>query len=235
MHNNVVLSAAIFFQALGVTTMRFDFATSQIGRGYKEVQQVAEAADYLLTGQHTVAAGGQQQQSQQQQECTPKSILLVGYSYGSLITGSASADIPNCVGCVSIAPPVSVKHWLLLFNSGYHVQQAKKRASLPRLMVIGTEDNFSTEKSFLDYVDSFPDSSTSGALIKEADHFFNGREKDLMNVVGQWLLSTYAEVLRGDLKQLGAADLSKYAQKDSLSARDSDCREPSPYSCMSFT
>ena len=107
MHNNVVLSAAMFFQALRVTTMRFDFATSQIGRGYKEVQQVVEAADYLLKGKHiTVGVGGQQQH----QQCTPKSILLVGYSYGSLITGSASADIPACVGCVSIAPPVSVKH-----------------------------------------------------------------------------------------------------------------------------
>jgi len=233
MHNNVVLSAAMFFQALGVTTMRFDFATSQIGRGYKEVQQVVEAADYMLSGQHpSYVEAGQQQQQQQR---TPTSIVLVGYSYGSLITGSASADIPNCIGCVSIAPPVAVKHWLLLFNSGYHVQKAKKRTSLPRLMVIGTEDNFSTETSFIDFVDSFPDASTSGALIKRADHFFNGREKDLMNVIGQWLLSTYADVLGGDLNQLGQADLSKYAKKDSSSSKDSGGEKPPSYSCVSFT
>ena len=107
------------------------------------------------------------------------------------------------------------KNWLLLFNAGHHVRQAQKRTTLPRLFVIGTEDNFSSQKSFRDFVDAFPHDATSDALIKHADHFFNGNEKDLMNVVGQWLLTTYEEVLGGDLKRLGTEDMSKYAENSS--------------------
>ena len=221
MHNNVVLSAAMFFQALGVTTLRMDFATSQISRGYKEVDQVVEAADFVLSGQHIGIGSlsdkddGERSSAQTDQRRKPTSILLVGYSYGSLIAGSASASIPACIGSVSIAPPVDFKNWLLLFNAGHHVRQAQKRMTLPRLFVIGTEDNFSSQTSFRNFVDAFSDDTTSAALIRHADHFFNGNEKDLMNVVGQWLLETYEEVLGGDLKRLGTEIMVKYAEQHS--------------------
>jgi alpha/beta superfamily hydrolase len=203
MQNNVVLAIVLFFQALGVTTLRFDFATIQIGRGYREVEQVVEAANFLLGG-----GNKRDDPNQPSKRRAPKAILLVGYSYGSLITGSASADIPSCIGCISIAPPIAFKHWLLLFNADHHVSQAKKRSSLPRLMVIGDEDNFSNQDSFLTFVDSFPSDSTSGAIVKDANHFFHRREKDLTNVIGQWLLDTYSVSLGGDLKRLGKVEFS---------------------------
>ena len=81
--------------------------------------------------------------------------------------------------------------------------------------MIGTEDNFSSQESFRNFVDGFPDDSTSAALIKHSDHFFNGSEKDLMNVVGQWLLTAYEEVLGGDLKRLGTEVMSMYANETS--------------------
>lgn len=239
MHNNVVLSAAMFFQALGVTTLRMDFATSQVSRGYKEVDQVVEAANFVLSGQHNNGNGtgshsenvdGRHSSGKMNQRRNPTSILLVGYSYGSLIAGSASAGIPACIGSVSIAPPVDFKNWLLLFNAGHHVRQAQKRKTLPRLFVIGTEDNFSSQKSFRHFVDGFPDDSTSAALIKHSDHFFNGSEKDLMNVVGQWLLTTYEEVLGGDLKRLGTEAMSNYADESSCASAERE-QEPS-YSCF---
>ena len=239
MHNNVVISAAMFFQALGVTTLRMDFATSQISRGYKEVGQVIEAANFVLSGQHINDNGpgshsenddGGRSSEETNQRRNPTSILLVGYSYGSLIAGSASAGIPACIGSVSIAPPVDFKNWLLLFNAGHHVRQAQKRKTLPRLFVIGTEDNFSSQESFRNFVDGFPDDSTSAALIKHSDHFFNGSEKDLMNVVGQWLLTTYEEVLGGDLKRLGTKVLSKYADESSCVSTEKE--EESSYRCF---
>jgi len=33
-HNNVVVAATLFFQKLGITTVRFDFCGTQLGRGY---------------------------------------------------------------------------------------------------------------------------------------------------------------------------------------------------------
>ena len=239
MHNNVVLSAAMFFQALGVTTLRMDFATSQISRGYKEVDQVTEAANFVLSGQHHNGNGtgsrsdnddGGHTSAKTDQRRKPTSILLVGYSYGSLIAGSASANIPACIGSVSIAPPVDFKNWLLLFNAGHHVRQAQKRTTLPRLFVIGTEDNFSSQKSFRTFVDGFPENSTSAALIKHSDHFFNGSEKDLMNVVGQWLLTTYEDVLDGELKRLGTENMSKFVDEPPCVSTEEE--QESSYRCF---
>lgn len=136
----------------------------------------------------------------------PNSVVLMGYSYGSLIAGSASASIPQCVGVISVAPPIGVQNWLLLFNSRYHTERARRRKSLPRLMIQGNKDNFTTERQFSNAVLSYPPDSTTGAVIKDADHFFYGREKDLLTVVGNWFLTAFP-VLQGQLKLLSRVDL----------------------------
>ena len=191
MHNNVVSAAVLYFQKLGLTTVRFDF-NGGIGRGYVQVEQVLDVANSLRDGSIFSETGTIQ----------PKHFLLVGYSYGSLITGSASADMEDCIGCISIAPPFSVQHWLLCFHSNYHLERAAARVDLPRLLLIGTEDNFTTEAAFRSTVDGkYPQETTTGAVIKGADHFFRRREKDVMDVVGQWILETFATRCNGDLRR----------------------------------
>jgi uncharacterized protein len=200
MHNNVVVAACLYFQHLGITTARFDFV-GLYGRGYGHVQQVQEVAELLLSGKASSSSSSSSSSSK-----PPQSILLVGYSYGSLITGSASAQIPQCIGTVSIAPPFTVQCWLLLFNSKHHLNQAALRndASFVRLFVIGDNDNFTSESAFRDVLETqFPQQgTTTGAVIKGADHFFWKREKDLMDVIGQWLLKTFAGHCVGNLKNL---------------------------------
>lgn len=119
-----------------------------------------------------------------------KFVLLIGYSYGSLITSSASASIPQCIGCVLISPSFSVMDWLLMFNSSHHMAQAKIRSDIPRLFVIGDRDNFTSLKVFFDYVVTFPNHSTTTAtsyvVIPKADHFFVGSEHTIATIVGQW-------------------------------------------------
>jgi hypothetical protein len=139
------------------------------------VEQVREAAEFLLNGKF----------HGRRQSTPPIRLLLVGYSYGSIISASASASIPQVVAVASIAPPIGVRHWLFLFNGNYHLEQARKRANLPHLLVIGDEDNFTSEASFMDVVKSMRQDSTTGAVLKGADHFFRGREKDLMDILGE--------------------------------------------------
>lgn len=190
MHNNVVSAAVLFFQRLGLTTARFNFAGSQLGRGYAQVEEVHHVARCLLDGAWTDPAA------------PPRHILLIGYSYGSLIASSACAGIPECIGVVSIAPPFAVQHWLLMFNAAYHLEQAVSRPALPRLLVIGSEDNFTSERAFRDHIQtSFPSQSTTGAVVKGADHFFGGRERDLMHVIGQWLMVVFPQC-QGDWQKL---------------------------------
>ena len=182
MHNNVVIAICAWFQRLKISTMRFNFCGSQIGRGYRQVQQVKEAANFLLGGHHQ--SHNEAANTNVATTDPPQYIMLVGYSYGSIISASASASIPQCIACVSIAPPLTVRHWLYLFQGNYHLDQARLRTDLPRLLVIGSDDNFTSEADFMNIVQTFPQSSTTGAVLKGADHFFRRREKDLMDIIG---------------------------------------------------
>lgn len=139
------------------------------------MEQVREAAEFLLNGKY----------HGKRQSTPPVRLLLVGYSYGSIVAASASASIPQVIGVASIAPPIGVRHWLYLFNGNYHLEQARKRPDLPQLLVIGDQDNFTTEEAFMDVVKSMRQDSTTGAVLKGADHFFRGREKDLMDILGE--------------------------------------------------
>lgn len=206
MNNNVVLAIIVWFQRLKITTMRFDFCGSQFGRGGRQVDQVREAANFLLTGQHQISKKSSSESTAK--KTPPKFILLVGYSYGSIISASASAKIPQCIGTVMISPPLAVRHWLYMFHGDHHLEQARKRG-LPLLMMIGSKDNFTSEDAFMDIVHTMPQNTTTGAVLKEADHFFRGREKDLMDIMGHWILNVVPQC-KGDLNLLSSMDFSPY-------------------------
>ncbi|CAB9505371.1 X-Pro dipeptidyl-peptidase (S15 family) [Seminavis robusta] len=188
MHNNVVIAGARHFQRLGITTLRFDFVGWQLSWGTFQAQQVVEAANYLT--ENTKAT----------------KIMLVGYSYGSLLAASASAQVDAVVASVSIAPPWSVKHWLLLFNSNHHLNQAKQKENLPRLCLLGDNDNFTTEQVFWKTLEGFPADSTTGKILPNADHFFRGRESDVMKEIEEWLLKIFPKC-QGDPKKLASAEV----------------------------
>ncbi|MGK3743140.1 MAG: alpha/beta superfamily hydrolase [Bacillariaceae sp.] len=219
MNNNVVLAIVVWFQRMKITTLRFDFYGSQLGRGDSQVAQVKEAANFLLHGQHQnntrISTTKQKQRISSSSTTTtkednrrrhvPKFILLVGYSYGSIISASASNSIPQCIGTIMVSPPLAVRHWLYLFHGNYHLEQARK-SGLPLLMMIGSKDNFTSEDSFMETVHTMPQNTTTGAVLKDADHFFHKREKDIMDIIGHWILSVFPQQCNGDLSLLADAD-----------------------------
>jgi alpha/beta superfamily hydrolase len=177
MNNNVVMAVAQYFQRLGVTTTRFDFCGIQLGSGNRQVDQVKEVANVLLSGKFL---------SSSETKVLPTRILLVGYSYGSIICASATASIPQCIGMVWIAPPLGVRHWLYLFSGNSHLDQARQRTNLPQLMIMGSNDNFTSEDTFHSIVKTMPEESTTAAVLKNADHFFGRREKELLEIIGTY-------------------------------------------------
>jgi alpha/beta superfamily hydrolase len=188
LHNNVVLATVLYFQRLGITTVRFDFSGSQIGRGYAQVEQVKHVANKLLQGDFVST-----ESTRKTTAPAPKHLILIGYSYGSLITTTASAEIPATIATVSISPPFGVQSWLLFFHSKYHLEQAAEdQCNVPRLFILGDEDNFSSEATLASILrDYFP--SATAAILREADHFWRRREKDVLTVVGQWLLVAFPQ------------------------------------------
>ena len=59
--------------------------------------------------------------------------------------------------------------------------------------------------------------TTMGAILKGADHFFAKREKDLMSILGRWLIRTYP-ACDGDLSKLSRLELEAFTDRSSTSA-----------------
>ena len=199
MNNNVVIALSQFFMRMGITTVRMDFAGRQIGRGYREVEQVVEASNYLLRNKHD-------EMNSKSNQGPPTCLLLIGYSYGSLITGSASAKIPRCIGTISVAPPFGVSHWILLFNSSYHFKQSQARSQLHRLFVIGEDDNFTSVDTFLKAIDSYDQANTTHKVLPRLDHFFARKEYRIIHEVDRWLRRTFSSSASKNDKNISFRD-----------------------------
>lgn len=198
MHNNVVSSVVRFFQSLSVTTLRFNFKAS-IGRGYSQVEQLRECCSFLLQNANIVSSRGSPKHNEEANN--PSTIILIGYSYGALIAGSAMPLIDECIGYCGISTPFGVSHWLTLFTDKHHIDNSTLRPKIPRLLIQGSEDKFTSKESFASRIDSFPKESTTGAVLSGADHFFHGKERIISSAISQWMLSVYPE-LCGDLTNL---------------------------------
>jgi uncharacterized protein len=177
--NNVVASAVRYFQSLGITTLRFNFTGSQIGQGTTQVDQLREIASRLLEGSLSSFADS----------LVPTKLLLCGYSYGSIISATASAFIPQVIAIISIAPPYGVARWLLCFNQQYHFDQAASRKDIHRLFVMGDQDNFTAEAQLRSIIQEYfqGDKRTTLIVMPDVDHFFGGaKAHECLELVGDW-------------------------------------------------
>lgn len=202
LHNNVVfhvtksfLSSSSLNTTQNYSTLRINLPGSQIGRGMTEVDCVVTAANYLLKGDEGEEISFQSEKNNKQTRSIsrPKKILLIGYSYGSLIAGSASALIPECLGVVYIGSPFSVQTFLLCFNSTHHLNQSCKRKDIPRLFLHGTLDNFTSVKNLQYYIKHYFTSDAQNEktdvtvkILDGLDHFFFGNEILLVRSINEW-------------------------------------------------
>ena len=199
MDNNVIIGVCRGFQSLNVTTLRLDFSGLQIGTGSTQVDQVKEAADFLTSGNFL-------KDNKKKNVSPPKRILLIGYSYGSIISAGACSSIPQCIGVVWIAPALGPRHLLYLFAGNKHLEEAKKRTTLKHLMIMGSEDNFTSVTTFMGIVNSMPETSTTSKIMNNVDHFFLRRERALMAIIGDWILTIFPQC-NNDLRLLSTLDL----------------------------
>lgn len=147
MNNKVIKSLTQFFISKKLTTLRFKYPRSCYSPREK-VSCVIEASNYLL-GKKGLISNNYYNKTVKR----PRKILLVCYSYGCLIGGSASVDIPECIGIVHIACPVSLQSSALLcFSSGYHLNRFCFRKDIPRLFVHGINDCINPVTFLLKYI-----------------------------------------------------------------------------------
>lgn len=160
-----VLTAANFFARAGCATCRVSFR-SGVGRGHGSVDDAVAAAAAL-------------------RDSGARSILLVGYSYGSLVAIRAAAKLPDCVGWVAVNPPLSYAWFLLSFCSEHCA--AARASGVPKLLVHATEDVFCANGTFDGFVETVPEPRTVVA-VEGASHF--DVRRPLAAALAEWCASS---------------------------------------------
>ena len=144
MHDLNVLHALAIFGAEGanITTLRFNFRCG-LGRGHTSAADLRGACAFLLSLDEP-----------------PDKLLLVGYSYGSLVVADVAPTLPACAAFAMIAPPLGFG--LPLF-AGRHgaIFRAAQSSSKPKLCLLGSHDQFCTQQQFARFVDGLHEPATA--------------------------------------------------------------------------
>ena len=118
------------FTRAGVTTLRFNFRTG-LDCGMGAAADLRAACEYLLTST---------------KPSPPTKLLLVGYSYGSLVVAEVAPTIDACCAFALVAPPLGTL--LPLYGLRGDPTQLAARSTKPKLALIGSHDQFCSAKRF---------------------------------------------------------------------------------------
>jgi len=149
MHDPHVTAVSRLFGSYGAATARVAFRTG-FSCGSSSVDDVVAAAEALLAIPNV------------------ESVLVCGYSYGSIVAMAAAKAIPECLGWVAINPPLDVAWALFLFNGAALLEDAK--TALPKLLIHATADQFCANRAFDDFVTQLPEPKLA-INVKGASHF----------------------------------------------------------------
>jgi len=170
LENNVVQALFRHFTHRGAVACCFNFrgvgksGGSGSWRGGSERDDVKAVAQYLLKTHATV-----------------RRLLLVGYSYGSVIAASVADELPEIAAFAAISYPFGPLWFMGLSPLLKYAQDSQK----PKLFVIGDADNFSSVSRFTDRVAELCEPKTS-LVLSGADHFWFRGEKQLAESVSNW-------------------------------------------------
>ncbi|KAJ3331106.1 hypothetical protein HDU93_009926 [Gonapodya sp. JEL0774] len=188
--SNIVVTLSRAFADLGFSTARFNF------RGVG------------LTGGET-SRGGDSEEGDLKSVCAAcaldglvdnwrgvEKFVLVGYSYGAMITGSAASTLSSVLpphlaspllAWISISYPYSALNDLTLYQ-GFLVTENAKKIAAPKLLITGADDEFTSVTEHAKFAATLADPKTV-VEVPDEGHFWQGAEEDLVRTVVDWLKS----------------------------------------------
>jgi alpha/beta superfamily hydrolase len=179
MSNNVVERVCSRMVQAGMTTLRFNFrgvgGSSGRGswRGGGEIEDLRTVMAYLRE-----IEGG------------PKRLILIGYSYGSMISAAVagmSKSDDSVIASINISYPLGVLWALSFFNTSAMLGRARGCPDMPKLFVIGSSDNFTSSWKLECAVADFPGEQSSTVVHEGLDHFWFGQEDALCDSILEWM------------------------------------------------
>jgi alpha/beta superfamily hydrolase len=162
MHNNVVTALVRAFQVAGHATLRFNFrgVARSGGRhddGNGEQDDVKGAVSCLLG------------------RVSPPTVVVAGYSFGSIVGLKAGARDPRVSKLIGVALPIARRDTSFL-----------EGVAKPKLLISGDRDDISPAAQLAALFARLSEPKQL-AIVRGADHFFAGLERDVADAAVRFL------------------------------------------------
>ncbi|CAG8479046.1 7998_t:CDS:2 [Funneliformis mosseae] len=193
-NNNVVMTVEDFFFHKGYLTVAFNFRGSGTSKGRTSWSGEPECDDFrtiLKFLENPVKINGVE---------IPKisHIIIIGYSYGSLIASSLASSQTQYTFTISyilISLPLSVMWFLTFFHSSVysaHLKNLLSSVSTKVLFIFGDSDQFTRASKYKQWIKDnnvLENERWTVAKLKNVDHFFvyQQMEDALIDVIKKWV------------------------------------------------
>jgi uncharacterized protein len=176
MDNNVPETLAKVFAHAGYVTCRFNFRGVGKSKGRCTWRTNGERRDLLNVVDFML---------KEDARFSIKRVLLVGYSYGSIVSNASPRFRKEIIGFVSISCPFNVI-WFLSMCNCYELWKGMQTHK-PKLFICGTRDDFISPRSFLNYFDQFPQVHRHAVTVKDANHGWFDKEVAVGGLILSWM------------------------------------------------
>jgi alpha/beta superfamily hydrolase len=166
LHNKVVFHAMKALNGFGFPVLRFNFRGTGLSQGEHdhgegEVDDVRAALDWL---DHEFR----------------KPLIFAGFSFGTAVGLRAACPDSRVRAAIGLGLPVAP-----IDDRAYDFNFLRACAQ-PKLLVSGDRDQFGTPAQLRALMDALPHPKKL-VLIDGADHFFEGRLREMRETVAQWV------------------------------------------------
>jgi len=181
LHNKVVFHATKALHGFGFPVLRFNFRGTGLSGGEHaggvgEVEDVRTALDWL-----------------EREFFLP--VIFAGFSFGAAVGLRAAYNDPRVAGLVALGlPAVGVQ--AELEEARVYSFDFLRESTRPKLLVSGSRDQFAPPGTLEALVGTFAEPKKL-VRIEAADHFFEGRLKEMRVAVEDWVKEALIKSLGG--------------------------------------
>jgi len=172
LNNNVVMGIFHHFAALGALSCCFNFRGVGRRQGSGSWRGGTERDDVKAISRHLLLA-----------RPPPDQLLLVGYSYGSVISSSVADEIAEVTAFAAISYPFGP----LWFMGLSPLLKSAKESKKPKLFLLGDQDNFTGVSKFQDRMAEITQ-PVAHKVVAGVDHFWFKEENKLAAIISAWAL-----------------------------------------------
>jgi uncharacterized protein len=166
MHNKVVFHAMKALNGFGFPVLRFNFRGAGLSQGEHdhgrgEIDDVRTALDWLDREYH-------------------RPLIFAGFSFGAAVGMAAACPDSRVKTAIALGLPVA-----MVEDRNYNLSPMETCAK-PKLFLSGARDQYGPHAKLQSLVHSLPEPKKL-VLIEGADHFFDGRLRQLRDALEAWL------------------------------------------------